>query len=198
MARVRLSGLRGGSRVHFLLAWVLCVLALLLTAATWLPGPNKVPFAAVGFVFVAIFPVFGAALLRALISDGGRNLLGTANSRRMSRFVRSLSIGLKCSYVAVFLVALSAVATGGGTAHDAKTDGHGGYYYTRYDKSERRSEEVVLTENEYHEANKAQARIFASLSAVFHATGGFLVLVAASPEATRRAENESETASGTG
>ncbi|MFD6327375.1 hypothetical protein ACFWOL_32145 [Streptomyces sp. NPDC058442] len=198
MDQVKLSGLRCGSRIHFLLAWVLCVLALLLTAATWLPGPNRVPFAAVGFVFVAIFPVFGAALLRALFSEGGRNLLGNANSRRMSRFVRNLSTGLKCSYAAVFVVALLALATGSGTAHDAETDRHGGYYYTRYDKTEHHSKEVTLTEDEYHEANKAQARIFASGAAVFHAMGGFLVLVATSPEATRRAETEWEIASGTG
>ncbi|WP_344393819.1 hypothetical protein [Streptomyces vastus] len=47
--------------------WALCVLALLLAAATWVPGPTKVAFAAVGVVFVAIFPVIGtsASLLRA-------------------------------------------------------------------------------------------------------------------------------------
>ncbi|OIK00026.1 hypothetical protein [Streptomyces colonosanans] len=73
---VDLSLLRRGSRVHFLLAWALCVLALLLAAATWLPGPNGVPFGAVGFLFIAIFPVVGAALLLALFSEGGRAMGG--------------------------------------------------------------------------------------------------------------------------
>ncbi|MFB7115522.1 hypothetical protein [Streptomyces sp. NPDC056291] len=71
-----------------------------------------------------------------------------------------------------------------GAAHDTETDGRGGYYYTRYNKTEQRTEEITLTEDEYHVANKAQARIFASMAACFHAMGGFLILVAASPEAT--------------
>ncbi|MFB7116214.1 hypothetical protein [Streptomyces sp. NPDC056291] len=196
MDRVKLSGLRWGSRVHFLLAWVLCVFALLLTAATWLPGPNRGPFAAVVFVFVAIFPVFGAAMLRAMACEGGSALMGKGNGDRAGRFILSLSTGLKCCYVVVFVVLLLAFATGG-AAQDAETDGHGGYYYTRYIKREHRSERVALTEDEYHEARKAQARIFASMAASFHAVGSFLVLVAASPEATRHARAELELASGT-
>ncbi|MFJ1653232.1 hypothetical protein ACIOC2_17925 [Streptomyces sp. NPDC088337] len=196
MDRIKLSGLRWGSRVHFLLAWVLCVLALLLAAATWLPGPNRVPFAAVVFLCVAIFPVFGAAGLRAMGSEGRSALLGKWNGDRMGRFVLSLSIGLKCCYVAVFVVVLLALATAG-AAQDAETDGHGGYYYTRYIKTERRSEQVALTEDEYHEARRAQTRTVAAVSAFFHAMSGFLVLVAASPEATRRVETELELASGT-
>ncbi|MFB7115520.1 hypothetical protein [Streptomyces sp. NPDC056291] len=114
MDRVKPSCMQWGSRVHFLLAWVLCVFALLLTAATWLPGPNRVPFAAVVFLFVAIFPVFGAALLRALFSKSGSILLDRANGDRLSRFIRTLSTSLKCCYAVVFVVLLLAFVTGAG------------------------------------------------------------------------------------
>lgn len=107
-----LSGLRRGSRIHFVLTWTLCVLALLLTAATLLPGPNRVPFAAVGVVFVAVFPVVIAALLRAMFSEGGQTLLGSANGGRMLLFVRSLPTGLKWSYAVVLGVLLLALTTG--------------------------------------------------------------------------------------
>ena len=177
-----LPGLSRGGRVHFALAWALCAVALLLVAATWLPGPNTVPFGAVGVVFVAIFPVFGVALVRTLLSEGGRSLLGRANGGRMVRFVWSLPTGLKCSYALVFAVLLLAMSTGGG-ARDTRTDEHGNHYYTRWNNTTLRSERVALPEAEYHEASKAQARVFASGAAFFHAMGGFLVLVAASPTA---------------
>ncbi|MGW1892568.1 hypothetical protein ACWCP6_20375 [Streptomyces sp. NPDC002004] len=185
MDRVELSGLSRTGRVHVVLAWALCVLSLLLAAATWLPGPDSVPFAAVGAVLVAVFPVFGAALPRALFSEGARALLGRANGRRMFRFIWTLPTGLKCFYAVVFAAMLLAVATGG-VAQDAKADGHGGYYYTRWNNTELRSERVALSEDEYRAATKAQARVFASAAALFHAMGGFLVLVAASPSATAR------------
>ncbi|GGX87026.1 hypothetical protein GCM10010510_35250 [Streptomyces anandii JCM 4720] len=95
-----LSGLRRGSRVHFVLAWVLCVLALLLKAVTWLPGPSRVPFVAVGALFVAVFPVVIGAMVRTFFSEGGRILLGSANAGRMMLFVRSLPPGLICAYAA--------------------------------------------------------------------------------------------------
>ncbi|MEU9207721.1 hypothetical protein AB0D27_07125 [Streptomyces sp. NPDC048415] len=191
MDRFELSSPTRVSRMHFVLAWALCVLALLLTTATWLPGPNQVPFAAVGVVFVAIFPVFGAALVRALFSEGGRTLLGRANSIGMLQFVRNLSTGLKCAYVVVLAALLLTMATGG-AAQDAKTDGRGGHYCTRWNNTERRCEPVPLTAHEYDEATKAQARVFAAGAALFHAMGGFLVLVAASPAAARRAGTGSE------
>ncbi|GGX87035.1 hypothetical protein GCM10010510_35260 [Streptomyces anandii JCM 4720] len=78
-----------------------------------------------------------------------------------------------------------ALATGAGSARDTETDGHGGYYYSRWNRTEQRSERVALTEDGYDEANKAQARIFASGAALFHAAGSFLVLVAAAPDLTR-------------
>lgn len=185
MDQVELSRLPRVDRVHFALAWVLSVLSLLLATATLLPGPNKVPFGAVGVVFVAIFPVFGVGLLRVLFSEGGRSLLGRNNGGRMVRFVRSLSTGLKCSYVVMFAAVLLAM-TAGGEARDTKTDEHGNHYYTRWNNTKLRSERVVLTAAEYHEAAKAQARTFASGAALFHTMGGFLVLVAAAPTADRR------------
>ncbi|WP_405956610.1 hypothetical protein [Streptomyces phaeochromogenes] len=183
MKKTGLCELPRAARAHFIVAWVLCVVALLLTAATWLPGPGKVPLSAVvGVVFVAIFPVFGVALLRTLFSEGGRSLLGRANGGRMLWFVWSLPTGLKCAYALVFAVLLLAMSTGGG-ARDARTDEHGNHYYTRWNNTTLRSERVALTEAEYQEASRAQARVFASGAALFHAMGGFLVLVAASPAA---------------
>ncbi|KAB1139050.1 hypothetical protein F7R91_41300 [Streptomyces luteolifulvus] len=184
-------GLSRAGRIHFVLAWVLCVAALLLVAATWLPGPSKVPFGAVGVVFVAIFPVVGVALVRVLFSEGGRSLLGRGNGGRMARFAWSLPTGLKWSYAFVLATLLLAMATGGG-ARDTKTDEHGNHYYTRWNNTALRSERVVLSEAEYHEASKAQARVFASGAALFHALGGFLVLVAASPAAPRLGANGSK------
>lgn len=189
MDRLVLSGLPRASRVHFVLAWALCVLSLLLAAVTWLPGADQVPSAAVGAALVAVFPVFGVALLRALLSESGRALLGRANSGRMVRFTRRLPTGLKCSYAVILAALVLAVATGGGAARDANSDGHGGYYYTRWNNTELRSERVALSEREYHEATKAQARVFASWAALFHAIGSFLVLVSASPAVTRREES---------
>ncbi|MEU0273504.1 hypothetical protein [Streptomyces sp. NPDC006307] len=182
MNRVELSGLPRAHRVHFVLAWALCALAVLLTAATWLPGPSKVPFAAVGVVLVSIFPLFGAALLRILISEGGRTLLDKANIGLLGRFAWSLSTGLRCSYAVVLAALLLALATGG-AARDTGTDEH---YYTRWNNMERRSERVAITEDESHEATKAQARVFAAGAGLFHAVGGFLILVAASPAAAPR------------
>jgi hypothetical protein len=187
MDRRELSGLPRASRAHLILAWTLSAASLLLAGATWLPGPTKVSFAAVGVVFVAIFPVFGAALLRAMFSERGRVLLRRTNCGQLYRFVWSLPTGLKCFYAVVLAALLLAVATGG-AARDAKTDESGGRYYTRWNNTELRSERVTLSEDEYQDATKAQARVFASGAAFFHAMGGFLVLVAASPTATRREE----------
>jgi hypothetical protein len=176
MARVETFRLRRGNLMHFALAWVLCVGGLLLTAATWLPGPSRVPFAAVGVLFVAIFPVFGSALVRALFSEDGRTLLGRAHSGRMWRFVQGLPTGLKWSYAAVFAVLLLAMLTAGG-AQDAKSDTDG-YYYTRWNNTTLSSERVALRQGEYHKAVKAQTRVFASGATLFHAMSSFLVLVA--------------------
>ncbi|PWI14419.1 hypothetical protein DI272_09810 [Streptomyces sp. Act143] len=184
MNQMGLAGLSRVGRVHFVMAWVLCVAALLLVVATWLPGPRKVPFGAVGVVFVAIFPVVGVALASVLFSEGGRSLLGRGNGGRMARFVWSLPTGLKCSYAVVFATLLLAM-TAGGEARDTKTDEFGSHYYTRWNNTTLRSERVALSEAEYHEASKAQARVFASGAALFHAVGGFLVLVAASPAMPR-------------
>ncbi|MGW0995600.1 hypothetical protein [Streptomyces sp. NPDC002520] len=178
MDRVGLSELSPAGRVHFVLGWALCTLSLLLAAATWLPGADKVPFAAVGAVFGTAFPVFGIALLRAMFSAGGRTLFGRANTGRMLRFLRSLPTGLKWAYAVVLAALLLAVVTAGG-ARDAKTDGKGGHYYTRWNNTQLRSEQVPISEDEYDRATKAQARIFASGAALFHSVGGLLVLVSA-------------------
>ncbi|MFF7794014.1 hypothetical protein [Streptomyces sp. NPDC007991] len=49
---------------------MLCVLALLLTAATWLPGPNKVPNSARMLQFIRNLPTGLAALLLAMATGG--------------------------------------------------------------------------------------------------------------------------------
>jgi hypothetical protein len=180
MNRVGLSELSPAGRVHFVLAWVMCSLSLLLVAATWLPGADKLPFSAVGALFIAAFPVFGVALLRAMFSAGGRTLFGRTNGGRMLRFLRSLPTSLKWAYAVVLAAQLLAVVTAGG-AQDAKADGHGGHYFTRWNNTELRSERVPLSEDEYQRATEAQARIFASGAALFHSVGGLLVLVSAVP-----------------
>ncbi|MER6981025.1 hypothetical protein [Streptomyces carpinensis] len=182
MDPVTFSGLSRISRVHFFLAWALCALAILLVAATWLPGPNKVSSAAVGTVFVSCFPVFGFALLRAAFSEGGRTLLGRTNGGPVLRFLRSLPTGLKFSYAVVLAAVLLSVATGG-AARDAAADGHGGYHSTKWDNTELRSDRIELSEDEYQKATKAEARLSASWAAFFHSVSGLLALVAVQPPA---------------
>ncbi len=186
------------SRVHFVLAWGLCVAGLLITLVSWLPGPGKVPTTAAVAVFAAAIPVFGAALLRSIFSERARTLLrrdggGMGRSigvRPLLAFLRTLPTGLRCAYVLVLVVFALAMLTGG-AAEDARADGNGRYYHTHWKRPEQRTERVWLTEAEYHEATRARTRVFASAAMLFHGVAGFLVLVAAPaapPSVARREE----------
>ncbi|MEU3950181.1 hypothetical protein [Streptomyces sp. NPDC029526] len=169
------------SRVHFVLAWCLSVAAMLITVVAWLPGPSRVPIWGEGAVFVAAFPVFGAAILRAVSSPRARTLLDRGelgNGMRVFSFARALPTGLQCAYALVLAVLALALVTGG-MARATHADDSGRHSSTQGRAPEQRSEAVGLTEAEHHEVRKAKVRIAASTAMLFHAAAGFLVLVAA-------------------
>ncbi|MDI9887830.1 hypothetical protein QMZ92_26530 [Streptomyces sp. HNM0645] len=174
--------LRGGCRVHFVLALSLCGIALLAMASTWLPGGYIVPTSVVIGLFALVFPVFGAAFVRSLASGAAGTLFGPANAGRLARYVWLLPLSLKLTYGIVICLALAGGATGGG--RDAKEDASG-YYYTYWNNTTLRSERVSLTEPEYHEALKAHLRVFSAGPALFYAASSFLVLASASASSPR-------------
>ncbi|CAL9498013.1 hypothetical protein [Streptomyces sp. enrichment culture] len=175
---VRLSRV---SRVHFVLAWCLSVAAMLITVVAWLPGPSRVPTWAEVAVFVAAFPVYGAAVLRAVSSPRARTLLyrgELGNGMRLLRFARAFPTGLQCAYALVLAVFALALVTGG-MARATHADESGRHSSTQGRAPEQRSEAVGLTDAGHHEVRKAQVRVFTSGAMLFHAAAGFLVLVAA-------------------
>ncbi|MFF2851910.1 hypothetical protein ACFVT5_37085 [Streptomyces sp. NPDC058001] len=188
--------LRGGYRVHFGLALVLCGIDLSCMASTWLPGAYTVPEWLVWGLFVALFPVFAVALVRSLTSGAGGQLMGPDNAYRFIRYVVLLPPVLKFAYAFVICLAALGFATGAGTAEDVQADASG-YYYTYWDRTAdpQHSARVELTEPEYYEALKSQLRIFSAVPAVFYAFSSFLVLACASA-AAGRARTASECSSG--
>ncbi|MDX3074516.1 hypothetical protein ACIP98_15495 [Streptomyces sp. NPDC088354] len=173
-----LLGLERGRLVHFLLAGALCVLSLLLTAATWLPGPRLVPHAVAMAVLLLVFPVCGAAFVRALTSGGAAQILGRGNGVRLFWFVWDLPARLKWFYGAVFALCLLGLAGGGG--EDVRTDAHGVHYVTRKDAADPRGERVALTNAQYDSASRAESRTITTGAAIFFALSGIVVLVEAS------------------
>ncbi|WP_371502462.1 hypothetical protein OG871_35525 [Kitasatospora sp. NBC_00374] len=177
--------LRGGYRVHFVVALVLCGADLLCMASTWLPGEYVVPRGLVIGLFIAVFPVFISALVRVVIS-GGFQQMGRGNGHRLVEYVRLLPPVMKLVYALVVGAAALGLSTAAGTAEDAQADASG-YYYTYWDRSAQPQHlsRVELTRPEYYEVLKSQLRIFSAGPAVFHAAGSFLVAVAASAAAAR-------------
>ncbi|MFD9124815.1 hypothetical protein [Kitasatospora sp. NPDC059571] len=175
--------LRGSYRVHFVLASALCGAALLCLVSTWLPGRFTVPAWLCAALFVGVFPVFVVALFRCIVAA---RLTDRANGHLLVRYVPALPPALKVTYAVVCCLAALGVATGAGTAEDAKADASG-YYYTSWDRTTQpqHSVRVELTESEYHEALKGEVRIFSSGPAVFYAVASFLVLASASAAASR-------------
>ncbi|MFJ4845199.1 MULTISPECIES: hypothetical protein [unclassified Streptomyces] len=180
-------GLERGRLVHFLLACGLCVLALLLTAVTWLSGPDSVPRAAMAALVLPVFPVFGAALFRALHSGSAARLLGRGNGGRLLWFVWDLPARLKWFYAVVF--ALSVLGFAGAGTEDVRTDAHGVHYVVRKDAADPRGERVVLTDAEY---DRAEWRPLTAGVAIFYAMSSFVVLAAASLQPFEFAETDPE------
>ncbi|MFF3558815.1 hypothetical protein ACFYXS_02055 [Streptomyces sp. NPDC002574] len=174
----RSLGLERGRLVHFLLACALCVVALLLTAATWLPGPHLVPHAVAMVLLLLVFPVCGTAFVRALSSGGAAQLLGRENAGRIFWFLWDLPARLKWFYGAVFALCLLGIAGGGG--QDVRTDGHGVHYVTEKDGTDPHGRRVVLTDAEYDRAGRAESRPFTTGAAIFFAFSSVTVLVEAS------------------
>ncbi|WP_406396537.1 hypothetical protein [Streptomyces sp. NBC_00887] len=186
--------LRGSYRVHFGLALVLCGFALLCMASTWLPGDYTAPRWLVVGLFVALFPVFIVALVRAHISGSSAQLMGWNNGIQLIRYVLVVPLALKITYVSIIILAALGFATGASTAKDAQADA-AGYYYTHWDKTAhpQHSTRVKLTEPEYYEALKSQLRIFSAGPAMLYAFSSFLVLTSSSAAAahTRTAPDRS-------
>ncbi|MFC9324130.1 hypothetical protein [Kitasatospora sp. NPDC057015] len=175
--------LRGGYRVHFVLAWALCGAALLCMASTWLPGGYTAPKWLVMSLFVGLFPVFAVALFRGA---GLARVLGRGDARHLVRYVLLLPRVLQLAYPVVVGACLLGFATGAGTAQDVRADASG-YYYTYWNTTDQpqHSSRVELTEPEYHDALKSQLRIFSAGPALFYAISTFVVLVSASSAAAR-------------
>ncbi|MEU6342854.1 hypothetical protein ABZ883_18165 [Streptomyces sp. NPDC046977] len=178
-------GLERGRLAHFLLACALCVLALLLTAATWLPGPDRLPRGVPLALLLAVLLVFAAAVVRSRFSAGGARLLGPGNDGRLLWFVWDLPAGLKWCYAVVFALTLLGLA-GAGT-EQVRTDAHGVHYAVRKDGGHPGGERVVLSDAAYDRADRAEIRGFTAGAALFSAGGSLLVLVAASTDPSERA-----------
>lgn len=180
--------LRGSHKVHFLLALTLYGVEVLLACTTWLPGEPLVPKALMAGLFVAVFPVYAVALIRCIAS--GARLFGASNAGRMASYVKHLPTGMKVVYgLALFFTALCLTTAGGG-ARDVHRD-EGGYYYTRWNNTELRSERVPLTRSEYEEAAQKQLRVFTAGPGVFYVASSFLVLCSASARTARTAHQRS-------
>src|SRR5690242_17789698 len=110
--------LRGGYKVHFVLAWVLCGAALLCMASTWLPGGYAVPKWLVAGLFVGLFPVFVVALIRG----AGAARLARGGRQSLVRYVLLLPPVLRLAYLAVIGACLLGFATGAGAAQDVQAD----------------------------------------------------------------------------
>ncbi|MFJ1754943.1 hypothetical protein [Kitasatospora sp. NPDC088134] len=173
-----LGELRGGHRVHFVLAWGLCGIDLLgLAVALWTPLPLWLWAVPV----VATFPVFGWAVVRSLRVP----LLRRGGGWDVLAYLRLLPRGLLAAYVGTLLLVGLGAATGGG-AQDARSD-QDGYSYLRRDPAYHsgQSVRVAIDRARYDRMRGAQQRLFLAGSALFCTAGSFLVLTSATAAAAR-------------
>ncbi|MFJ5231050.1 hypothetical protein ACIQBJ_14285 [Kitasatospora sp. NPDC088391] len=173
-----LGELRGGHRVHFVLAWALCGIDLLGLAVAfrtplpiWLWAP----------LVLATFPVFGWALVRNVRVP----LLRRGAGWDLLAYLRLLPRGLLAGYAGAVLLIGLGLTTGGG-AQDARSD-RDGYYYLQRDTADHpgRTVRVAIDRDRYDRMRGAQQRLFLGASALFCTAGSFLVLTSATATAAR-------------
>jgi hypothetical protein len=175
-----------GARAHRVLALALSVGSLLCMAATALPAGLSVGFevlqAVVMTLFVGAFLVLGVALLRALLSEHGRSVLGTRNAGNLGRFLRGLPRGLQILHaVLLCLAALGLTVVTRAGPGQVEQDGRGGYFavHAGGHEQERAERRAAITQAEYDTIRRAGLSRFAAGAAALYAMGSLLVLASA-------------------
>ncbi|MDI9888561.1 hypothetical protein QMZ92_30385 [Streptomyces sp. HNM0645] len=163
--------MRASFKVHLVLALTLCGLAVLIVAATFLPGAPLVPDPVSVTLFALVFPVFGTALIRCTLADRAIGLPGP-QGHRFLEILRETPRPLQIASGVILVGALLSFVLGVGMLKGQPSSDGSSYHANNH------GTHIGLTLDEYHQHVKAQERMFASGCAHFYMGSAIFVLAA--------------------